>query len=79
MRENALSEMETCSCDRSAFVAGRYTLARNDGYLSRDMFQIWPGTFGNRILVLEVALLDQLATGHTSAIRARKLLAHATQ
>jgi hypothetical protein len=43
------------------------------------MFQIWPGTFGNRILVLEVALLDQLATGHTSAIRARKLLAHATQ
>src|SRR5260370_12589445 len=38
------------SClQRSAFIPPAYTLARNAGHMSRDMFQIWPGTFGNRI------------------------------
>jgi hypothetical protein len=49
MQEGALDDAGNRIRRCSAFVPARIHLAKNDGYLSRDMFQIWPGTFGNWI------------------------------
>ncbi len=49
MQEGALDDTGNRFLRRSAFVPARIHLAKNDGYLSRDIFQIWPGTFGNWI------------------------------